>query len=159
MHRSFSLREYLFRRDTIFVPTSRFSKQCTSQLFPFLRHRSRYRLQKMARPWNEAAADCQTRGAKLVQLRTPGEHEFVVSLARANGLPLHQLLFIGLFKDDQNTWLWHGSNQTVTYAEPMDWATTATAVGEYGALNLETLDFTKVNGSSALPYVCECHMI
>ena len=139
------------RNGTTSSGQSQESGSCTIADYPFYRSGSRYQLQTSPASWDAAVLDCQSNGARLVELATAEEKQFVINqvLSTLNG---GTTAFIGL-KKISDGWVWHTSGDAFNGV----WATGYPGVDTHGTLEKNA---GIQSAASFLPnaYICECQV-
>lgn len=132
---------------------------CSASSFPYLRGRSRYRLEKVTLTWNEAATFCHSLGAKLVQFTTTSEQVFVYNnlIKGTNKYALIGAKFVS------GVWRWHMSNDTLAlgpHLTPFWTRNEPTYRGEdSGMMYYRDGLINDVRSSSKYYAICECFIV
>lgn len=93
----------------VWIRVSKLDAACSQEKFPFLRGRSRYRLQTKKQVWEASDNACRALGSTLAELTTDKERKFVANFVKSTSSTtcFH---FVGLSKVTGG-WNWYSSGQ------------------------------------------------
>jgi hypothetical protein len=147
-------------------PAGRFSQPCDAGVCMEVRytyHQKRYVLGGLTQglSFSDASNTCSSIGGQLAMLKTPEEREEVAAEVAAH-VPSGDV-WIGLvYSDTASAWTWSDGTEVPT-SFPSPWGDMEPALGSGGrgvlrmapTLYDTRLAHTRVDGTAALPYVCE----
>ncbi|KAF4527018.1 hypothetical protein B566_EDAN001566 [Ephemera danica] len=107
--------------------------------------------------WPEAREFCRSKGMDLVAIESISENKAIASHGRALGAPFTSMnaWTSGCYSSERGEWVWHSTDQNLTYKNW--WKTHGTNTFDGACIVLDSSDTTFLTGNitEPRPFICE----